>query len=526
MFDNYEVVQPGQFTHIWWGTGMDQYYPLTLSAFWAQYRLFGQETTGYHMVNMLLHGLAGLLLWRCLRRLKVPGAWVAAAIFVVHPVNVPSVTWIAELKNVLSGCLFFAAVLAFLHHLESRRWSFYALSLLLFAAALLSKSSTVVLGPVLAGVIWWRQGSPWRREILKTAPYFVMAAAMGLVTVWFERHHGSSTIPFDYISPAGRLAAAGWAVWFYLGKIIAPIHLSLIYPQWHVDDGAVLSYVPLALLLTVAAAAVVWRRNWGKYVLAVGGYMVVAPVPVLGFVNISYMHYARVADHWLYLPLAGVLGGLAAAGTWAARRLLKPPIARPTLAVAAGVVLAVMVMLTRSRQEVFLTQDVLWSDIIQHNPDCWLAQYNLGVNRGHEGRLPEAMELYQKTLSLCPRHAEALHNMGLVEQRRGRLQEARKLYIRSLEIDPRNPMCHNSMGSLLAKLGQQEQAGPEFKLAVELDGAMWKAGTIWAGGTSCGASSTRRCGVTGRRRRWTGRTMPLRFSWCACCATWGGWRSR
>jgi tetratricopeptide (TPR) repeat protein len=466
VFNNREVIRDGMLGRIWFGTAMEQYYPLTLTAFWVQWRLWGQDTTGYHLVNVLLHGLAGILLWRCLVKLKMPAAWLVAAIFVVHPVNVPSVAWIAELKNALSGCLFFGSLLVFLRHQQSGRWSLLAASVGLFALALLSKTSVVILGPVLVGLIWWQRGRLLTKEVLKTIPYFVLAGAMGLVTVWFESHHGNANLPVEPISPAARLAGAAWAFWFYVGKILAPVQLNLIYPLWHVDDHNVLSYVPLALLAVTVAVAFHFRRTWGKYALWTIGYTLVALLPVLGFVDISFMRSSRVADHWLYLPMVGLLVA-ACSGAWALGR--RKASARPIILGLGCIVLALLLAQTFSRAAVFASQETLWADTINRNPDCWLAWYNLGVLRGDQGRPGEAMADYERTLALNPWNAEAKNNMGQIEFSQGHYERARELYLQSLAINPGNPMCHNSMGTLFIRMGEKEKARGEFQKAVDLD---------------------------------------------------------
>src|SRR5262249_8412966 len=150
---------------------------------------------GYHAVNLLLHALAAVLLWRLLVRLEVPGAWLGAALFAVHPVQVESVAWITERKNVLSGALYFGSAPAFLSlaglgpapPAAAGRTRWWLLSFVLFLAALLAKTVTCTLPAALLLVLWWKRGRVARRELLALLPFFAAGLALGLLTAHLER---------------------------------------------------------------------------------------------------------------------------------------------------------------------------------------------------------------------------------------------------------------------------------------------------------------------------------------------------
>ena len=175
-----------------------QYYPLVHTSFWLEYHLWGLNPPGYHIVNVLLHALAAILLWRLLARLRLPGAWLAAAIFALHPVAVESVAWVTERKNVLAAVFYFAAALAYLRITGeaadggkqirgSLRW--YFLSLALFVAALLSKTVACSLPAAMLLAIWWKRGRIAGRDVWSLLPFFAAGMAMGLMTSWLERIH-------------------------------------------------------------------------------------------------------------------------------------------------------------------------------------------------------------------------------------------------------------------------------------------------------------------------------------------------
>ena len=185
---------------IWLDThSTQQYYPLTHTSFWLDYRLWGDSSVGYHLENLLLHGLSALLLWLVLRRLGVPGGWLAAAIFALHPVHVESVAWITERKNTLSGLLYMASALCFLVHVlgadgaprrsdeRAPRW-FAPLALLLFACALLAKTVTATLPVALVLLLLWKVGTPRRDQLLWLGAMLAAGAAMGFLTLQLETH--------------------------------------------------------------------------------------------------------------------------------------------------------------------------------------------------------------------------------------------------------------------------------------------------------------------------------------------------
>ena len=194
---------------IWLTREAPDYWPLTYSTFWIGRRIWGAHPGPYHVVNILLHAASAVVLWRVLKRLKIPGALLAALVFGVHPVTVASVAWISELKNVLSMLLYLLTILAYVRFEDegNPRWSTAAV--LLFAAALLAKTSAVMLPFVLLLLAWWRRGRIGRTDIRRTVPFFAVSLVLGLVTVWFQYGHLAGP---EAARPEGlfsRVAAAG-----------------------------------------------------------------------------------------------------------------------------------------------------------------------------------------------------------------------------------------------------------------------------------------------------------------------------
>src|SRR5215475_10748375 len=193
-----------------------QYYPVLHTSFWLQQRLWGDSTTGYHLVNLLLHIGCVVLVLKILLFLRIPGAELATMIFALHPVNVETVAWISERKNTLSGVFALAATLWYLRFDESRSRRSYALALGLFLLGLLSKTAIVTLPLALLVIFWWKRDAiSWRRDVVPLIPFFFFSGASGLMTRWVEYSNIGYRASTLALSPIDRCLIAGRAFWFY-----------------------------------------------------------------------------------------------------------------------------------------------------------------------------------------------------------------------------------------------------------------------------------------------------------------------
>ncbi|MGZ5508301.1 MAG: tetratricopeptide repeat protein, partial [Limisphaerales bacterium] len=299
--------------NIWCSTKLVDYFPLTSTSLWLEWHLWGTSPAGYHVTNIVLHAISALLLWRVLLALKIPGAWLAAALFAVHPVCVASVAWIAERKNTLSMVFYLLSILWFLRFEETGRKKLYWFSLGAFVLALVSKTSVVILPFVLLLCVWWKNQRVTRHDNVRAAPFFGLALLFGFVTVWFQLYRGIGALNIPnadsfYI----RLIGGSWAVWFYLLHAVFPVGLTMIYPRWPIDPSSLITYVPFVFLLLLLGFLWKFRRSWGRPCLFALGYSIITLLPVLGFFNMGFLAYSRAADHWQYLSVIGPVALMAA----------------------------------------------------------------------------------------------------------------------------------------------------------------------------------------------------------------------
>jgi tetratricopeptide (TPR) repeat protein len=476
-----------------------QYYPLLHSAFWFEHRLWGDATLGYHLLNILLHGTSAFLVALILRRLAVPGAYLAAAIFALHPVHVESVAWITEQKNTLSGVFFLSALLVYLHFDQTRKKSQYMAAMALFLLALVSKTVTGVLPGALLVIFWWQRGRlSWRKDVLPLVPFFLLGAGGGMITAWWELSLNRCTGPDYDQTLVERFLIAGRAVWFYLGKLFWPAKLTFIYPRWQIDAAAAWQwgFLLAAVALTVALWAI---RRRARGPLAAWLFFAGTLFPVLGFFNLYAARYSFVANHYQYLASLGIIT-LMSAGI--VLLLERWRLSRPMACLVCLLLLAALATLTWRQSRVYADVETLYEATIAENPDCWMAYNNLAnawvaraewqaaiphyrralalkpdyvdahVNLGmaleHEGNVDEAIAHYRQALALNPDFLNAHINLGAALERQGRWPEAVAQYRQALDLSPGSFAAHLNLGQVLRRQGHLDEAIAEYRHALAL----------------------------------------------------------
>ena len=463
-----ELRDVGGLFRIWTDvTATPQYYPLVHTAFWVMFRMWGTDTFGYHLATLFLHAASACLVALVLWRLKVPGAALAATVFALHPVHVESVAWMSELKNTLSGVFYLGAALLYLRFDESRNRRLYALALLSFAAALLSKSVTGSLPAALLVVLWWRRGSlRWREDVSPLVPFFAMGIATGLLTVWLERMHvGARGEDFDF-TLIERTLIAGRAVWFYAAKLVWPADLTFTYPRWAISTQVWWQYLfPLSLL---AAAVTFWTiRHRTRAPLAALLFFVGTLFPALGFVNVFPFRYSFVADHFQYLASLGVIVPLCAALSLALQQRASTAALRTAVVTVGGMLAA----LTWHQSRQYVSAETLYRTTLDRNPESFMAHNNLGaiLVHGSDQDVSRAVDHLTEAVRIYPKGAETHTNLGLAYERQGRLTEAIAAHRKAIVLNPRLPEAHYNLASALAAAGRHVEALASFEQALRIN---------------------------------------------------------
>ena len=421
---------------------------------------------------MLLHWANTLLLWHLLRRLAVPGAYVVAAVFAVHPLHVDSVAWVIERKDVLSGLFYLAAVLTWLRFVEQPRPRWYVWSLVLYAAGLLSKSIVITLPVALLIWHWWQQGRVTSTDLWRLVPFFAVGLAIVVGDLSF--YWSTVTSSFDY-SLTERTLIAARALWFYAGKLLWPTNLAVIYPHWDVRVADPLAWGYLIASVALGVALWCFRSQLGRGPLAGMLFFAVTLSPILGFVDHGYMLYAFVADRFQYLAGIGVMGVVIGSATYGVGRLSDWW--KKGARVVVAVVLVVLGVLTWRQSSIYRDQETLNRHIIALNPQAWSAHLILSNVLYEQGRYAEALASADVAVEQAPdsfeMHAHA--NLGRTLNALGQYEEAEPHLRRAIALNPQAKSPHFGLGAALYGQGRYAEALAATRVAIERDPDFVKA---------------------------------------------------
>ena len=425
------------------------FWPLLYSTFWLEHKLWGFAPVGYHLVNLLLHVVNTWLVWRLLCYLAVPGAWLIAAVFAVHPVHVEAVTWVMARKDLLSTLFYLTAALTWLRFVEAPRAGRYVLALTLFVAGLLSKSMVVTLPAGLLIWHWWQQGRVTSTDVLRLLPFFLVGLGIGLADMSF--FHRRETASFDN-SVIDRVLIAAHALWFYAGKVFWPADLAVIYPRWDIDPREPLGWVYVAAALAVAVLLWFFRQRIGRGPLAGVAFFAVTLSPVLGFVDSTYMQWSFVADRYQYLASLGVIAVLVGAAAHGVDKLSGAW--RNVGLGVAGAVLVVLGTATWQQASIYRDGVTFFSHVVALNPHARDGYLNLGASLSAAGRTEEALAAALNAVEERPDSADAYSNVGDALIGLHRFDEAEQYLRRGLKFAPRHK---NTLQNLAVALERQER---------------------------------------------------------------------
>lgn len=474
---------PAGLADIWFKPGtVPQYNPLAQTVLWVEYQICELQPRLYHAVNIVLHAVVVILLWRLLARLSVPGAWLAAAVFAVHPVQVETVAWLSEIKNLLSAVFALLSLLAYI-----RFWpldkpdaptdpmaspgghvGYYLLALGLFTCALLAKTATITLPAVILVLIWWKRGRISWPEVACLIPFFAIGISLASVTVWLEGRVIGAVGPEWEFSLVGRILIAGRAVWFYVFKLVCPYPLSFTYPRWQIDPRQEWQYFYPAAALALLGVLWAMRGRIGRgplaAVLIFGGVL----SPTLGYFDVYYFLYSFVADHFQYHACMALIALVAALGVHYASRL--PADGYRATVGAAVIVLIVLSAMSHVRVYAFKDNESMLRNNVANHPDAWAGHNNLGDWLRNDNQHEEAREQYREATRLFPQHAPLHNKIGLECLALGRQDEAMAEFEQALkgELDDEQLyIAHFHLFQLLSASNRAAESRSHVEAAIQ-----------------------------------------------------------
>ncbi len=427
-----------------------QYYPLTSTTFWLMHLLWQFNTLGYHLVNIAFHACNALLLWRLLMLLKVPGSYWAAMFFAVCPVNVQSVAWIIELKNVQSCFFYLASAVTFvLMHQEKEkfRWGMYVFSIVLFACALLSKAATSSLPAALLLILIWKRQGTFKRDALLLIPFVIMGGGFAVWVKGLEENLSGAGVDLG-LSLADRWVLFGQTLWFYARQLVLPIDLRFVYLKWEVDAGQALQWLPtLGVVITIGILVGMIKR-WEVGPLMGMLYFIIAIGP-LAFVSVAYMRFSYVANHWVYWASMGFLALFATAlyqvlphRTWRVVIML-------------GLVCAFGAR-SWAHAHLYKSASDTWTHVLKANPSLSLAHLNLANGLRHED-VDRSFKHYQLALKYNPHSYRARFGLGTLYLQQGHPELCRFYTSQAILYNQISPYVHYQNARCLIVLGQVEK---------------------------------------------------------------------
>ena len=460
-----------------------QYYPLVFTSFWIEHKFWGLDPLGYHLDNIIIHCINTILLWRILSFLEVKGSWLAAAIFLIHPIQAESVAWISERKNLLSGFFSFLSLYFFFqfYNLDKssnfnedqngkRSWTVYGISLFFFIYALLSKTIACTLPAVILLIYWWKQNCIRRRSFLMMVPYFAIGLGSATLTIWLEKFQvGAMGHEWEF-SFVDRFLIAGRVLWFYIGKLVWPHPIIFIYPRWIIDSSIWWQYIYPVTFLLLVFMLWYWRKNIGRGPLTAILFFAGSLFPALGFFNVYPMKYSFVADHFQYLSCIGIIV-LFSSGV---DKIAGEKRSQAYFLLLAGL-LIILGNLTSNQGPVYKNEISLWNDTIKKNPKAWMAYHNLGAALLVENKADEAVSNFKMAIELKPDESDVYFNLGIAFFTLGKTEKAISYYKTTIKLKPDFSEAHYSLATALFSLRKIEEAIPHYHAAIKLTPGYAKA---------------------------------------------------
>jgi len=464
--------------------------PLTWLSVMLDSEIFGHSSTTFHLMNLFYHLLSVLLLFMVLSKMTGAlwrSAFVAAA-FAVHPLRVESVAWIAERKDVLSGVFWMLTMLAYIRYTQRPNVRRYLPVLLALTGGLMAKPMLVTLPCVLLLVDYWPLGRlQWGRQnagqelpdsesagltykktspgrlIAEKLPLFILVGASCIVTVIVQQIEGAVR-SLDFVPIGARLNNALVSYIAYIGKMIWPTRLAVLYPLLGHSLPVWKAIIALLILFSVSAGLIYMaRRRHDLAPLVVGWLWYLGTlVPVIGLVQVGKQ---SMADRYTYLPSIGILVMVA----WGAARLSEGWRRRNmVLGISTGLLLIGLTLCTRAQVRHWENSLTLFGHGVKATPNNYFIHYHYGDALLIDGRLDEAAFHFQEALRINPLFEKPYDGLARSFYKQGRISETIAVCKKRLSIGKPDPAIYHRLGMAYYSKGDIGRAIQSFKESLRL----------------------------------------------------------
>ena len=447
---------------IWFSAKATDYYPISNSAFWLLWRLSNHAPSGFLLFNMLLHGLVTVVVFCFARQLNRRAAWMVALLFAVHPLNVFSVCWLSEIKNTTSAFFFFLSCICLLRWLRGAGGlRMVAGGFLFYLLSLLGKPAGILL-PAVFLLLAVCEKRLTIRAVYYSIPLFFVGLAFGCLTVWFQFHNallGETPLTATFVE---RVIMASKSVFFYIHLVFAPWRTAIFYPRWNLTPTA-WNLLVVFLFALVSFLMFLLRRARGMAPWFFGYFFFLLGLfPVLGFINQGHYRFSYVANHWMYIPLFGLLYAFTASlYEWIPDRFHK-------WATAGLSVLAVaLVLLSRLHSFAFSSEQIFYERALVDAPESVTAQNNLANILLAKGEENGALEHYLEAVHYEPGFWSAHNRIAAIYMKRHDGMAAFPHIKASIEEEPNNPEAWVMLGDFYGETGTYAESVRAYEKALE-----------------------------------------------------------
>jgi tetratricopeptide (TPR) repeat protein len=488
--------QPGQILN------EEHYWPMVYTSFWIENQLWGLHPFSLHLINLIIHIINSFLVWQVLKKLGIPGSWLAGMIFALHPVQVESAAWIIERKGLLSTSFYLLAGGCFLKYKENNEKLYYGLAAGALALSLLCKSTGVGFPIAILLILYWRNKKLSPSDWGESIPFFLISLLIAGGDFFFRA--GQNPVNLGY-SAGDKIQHAFYALSLYLNQFFLPMKFMGFYPSL-AESANHWPYLGTILLLGLAGAGCyAWILKQEKGLLIGFLFYCLTLLPVLGLIEFSFLRLSPAADRYQYLASLGLVAicatGLKKLMVYLSEK--KGTAAKTAVIAPLGLVLC-MGCLTFSHAAHYRDNESFFGYCVQRNPDSWYARSMLGRSLMEKNDWREAEYQFTKALEIWPDCPDAKIFLGSLKQQQNNYSEALQLYQavkvgnprmiyyariqsarilmlyhqpadainilqQAIIILPQSPEAYYQMGLVFDQMNQLEKANQAYRKALEID---------------------------------------------------------